>query len=131
MTIPRKGQHIYQVDHLPAAAVGGAPLDPHSQQMVSGFYRRRCRARPHATRMPGLAGKMNPKPDHGETSYKGSGRLAGRKALITGGDSGMGRAAAIAYAHEGADVAINYLPAEESDAREVIQHYCTKTRGLR
>ncbi|WP_197434707.1 SDR family oxidoreductase [Agrobacterium vitis] len=69
---------------------------------------------------PGLAGKMNPKPDHGETSYKGSGRLTGMKALITGGDSGMGRAAAIAYAREGADVAINYLPDEEPDAKEVI-----------
>lgn len=69
---------------------------------------------------PGLTSKMDPRPDHGETSYKGSGRLAGRKALITGGDSGMGRAAAIAYAREGADVAINYLPAEEEDAREVI-----------
>jgi NAD(P)-dependent dehydrogenase (short-subunit alcohol dehydrogenase family) len=69
---------------------------------------------------PGLAGKMDPRPDHGETSYRGSGRLAGRKALITGGDSGMGRAAAIAYAREGADVAINYYPTEEPDAREVI-----------
>src|SRR3954453_5215282 len=69
---------------------------------------------------PGLAGKMEPRPDHGEKSYKGSGRLLGRKALITGGDSGMGRAAAIAYAREGADVAINYFPTEEPDAKEVI-----------
>jgi NAD(P)-dependent dehydrogenase (short-subunit alcohol dehydrogenase family) len=70
---------------------------------------------------PGLAGQMTPRPDHGEKSYQGSGRLAGRKALITGGDSGIGRAAAIAYAREGADVAINYLPSEESDAKEVIE----------
>jgi NAD(P)-dependent dehydrogenase (short-subunit alcohol dehydrogenase family) len=69
---------------------------------------------------PGLVSKMTPRPDHGETSYKGSGRLAGRKALITGGDSGMGRAAAIAYAREGADVVINYFPTEESDAQEVL-----------
>lgn len=68
---------------------------------------------------PGLAKKMKPKPDHGETSYKGLGRLTGRKALITGADSGIGRATAIAFAREGADIVMNYLPSEEPDAAEV------------
>jgi hypothetical protein len=71
-------------------------------------------------RIPGLARKMQPKPDHGEESYRGSGRLPSRKALVTGGDSGIGRAAAIAFAREGADVVISYLPSEEADAKEVI-----------
>ncbi len=70
---------------------------------------------------PGLASRMHPRPDHGEHSYVGAGRLLGRKALVTGGDSGIGRAAAIAFAREGADVAIGSLPAEEPDAQEVLE----------
>jgi NAD(P)-dependent dehydrogenase (short-subunit alcohol dehydrogenase family) len=80
---------------------------------------------------PGLVRDMQPRPDHGERDYRGSGRLAGRKALITGGDSGIGRAAAIAYAREGADVAINYFPSEEPDAKEVIDLITeAKRRGV-
>jgi NAD(P)-dependent dehydrogenase (short-subunit alcohol dehydrogenase family) len=70
---------------------------------------------------PGLAKDMTPKPDHGEVSYEGMGRLKGRKALVTGADSGIGRATAIAFAREGADVVLNYLPEEEPDAKEVME----------
>jgi len=70
--------------------------------------------------MPGYTANMNPVPDHGEATYKGSGRLAGKRAVITGGDSGIGRAVAIAYAREGADVLIAYLE-EDGDARETAR----------
>jgi NAD(P)-dependent dehydrogenase (short-subunit alcohol dehydrogenase family) len=100
-----------------SAAPAGAPRDkrnPITQYPKPPFEAQRQEP-------PGLASRMKPPPDHGEKSYRGTGKLLGRKALITGGDSGIGRAAAIAYAREGADVAIGYLPVEEPDAREVIQ----------
>ena len=103
---------------LVAASTAAAAAAPALQDPTTKFPRPPFKRQSQP--WPGLSSKMDPRPDHGETSYRGSGRLAGRKALITGGDSGMGRAAAIAYAREGADVAINYLPDEQPDADEVI-----------
>lgn len=75
---------------------------------------------PQSQNMPGLTGHMMPVPDHGEQSYRGSEKLKGMKAIVTGGDSGIGRAVAIAYAREGADVLISYLD-EHDDAQETVK----------
>ncbi|MCK2037817.1 SDR family oxidoreductase [Microbacterium sp. SSW1-49] len=91
------------------------PVDPRHAHREDGFPDQR-------QSQPGLTAQTSPTPDHGESSYRGHDRLQGRRALITGGDSGIGRAVAIAFAREGADVAIVHMPEEQGDADETIAH---------
>ncbi|MEU8216813.1 SDR family oxidoreductase [Micromonospora taraxaci] len=96
--------------------------DQHTQQDPTSQYGGQSGQPAQQQSAPGSTAQMNPKPDHGEESYRGSGKLDGKRALITGGDSGIGRAVAIAFAREGADVLISYLDEEEdADARETIR----------
>jgi NAD(P)-dependent dehydrogenase (short-subunit alcohol dehydrogenase family) len=94
------------------------PVTARMQNPLTQYPRPEFSEQPQAA--PGLAREMEPKPDHGEDSYRGSGRLAGRRAVVTGADSGIGRAVAIAFAREGADLVLNYLPSEQADADEVV-----------
>ena len=95
--------------------------DPYAQQDPRSQYPRPDQQEGREQEHPGSGENMSPEPDHGEHSYRGSGRLVGRKAVITGGDSGIGRAVAVAFAREGADVLLSYLDEEEADAKETAE----------
>jgi NAD(P)-dependent dehydrogenase (short-subunit alcohol dehydrogenase family) len=95
--------------------------DQHTQQDPTQQYHQPDRQPEQELEHPGLESEMQPTPDYGEATYRGSGRLDGRAAIVTGGDSGIGRAVALAFAREGADVLISYLPEEEPDADETAQ----------
>ncbi len=96
--------------------------DQHTQQDPTTQYQQpQYPEQDQRDQHPGIESAMQPKPDYGEETYQGSGKLEGKKAIITGGDSGIGRAVALAFAREGADVLISYLEEEESDAQETAQ----------
>jgi NAD(P)-dependent dehydrogenase (short-subunit alcohol dehydrogenase family) len=95
--------------------------DQHTQRDPTRQYHGPDRQAEQALRHPGLESEMRPEPDYGEETYRGSGRLEGRAAIVTGGDSGIGRAVALAFAREGADVLISYLEEEEPDAEETAR----------
>jgi NAD(P)-dependent dehydrogenase (short-subunit alcohol dehydrogenase family) len=95
--------------------------DQHTQQDPTQQYPRPEQQPEQELEHPGLESEMQPEPDYGEDTYRGSGRLEGRAAIIAGGDSGIGRAVALAFAREGADVVISYLAEEEPDAQETAQ----------
>jgi NAD(P)-dependent dehydrogenase (short-subunit alcohol dehydrogenase family) len=95
--------------------------DQYTQQDPTSQYPSPEQLAGQEQRHPGSTGEMGPEPDHGEHTYRGSGRLTGRAAVITGGDSGIGRAVAVAFAREGADVLLSYLDEEETDAKETTE----------
>jgi NAD(P)-dependent dehydrogenase (short-subunit alcohol dehydrogenase family) len=95
--------------------------DQHTQQDPTQQYHQPDQQPEQELEHPGLESEMQPTPDYGEDTYRGSGRLEGRAAIVTGGDSGIGRAVALAFAREGADVLISYLPEEEPDAQETAR----------
>ena len=95
--------------------------DQHTQQDPTQQYHQPDQQPEQELEHPGIESEMQPEPDYGYTTYRGSGRLNGKSALITGGDSGIGRAVALAFAREGADVLISYLQEEEQDAQETAR----------